>query len=346
MAGIGVNNTYIKADNTPVLNASKGQVTGTPDDIKRVQTALNAAGANLDVDGIWGKKTQDAFQKYGNSALYRSRTDNGVSYGVVNTGNSANWFGTEANRQALNNKHLEADGLTSDEQPVHNIGSAVDLDAFRNKYGQYGMDGTGGVFNKSGFSSNPYYLQSVAGITRNMTNGTALESLSDKAIQRMVESAAPWMNSSYIDPVSGVISSVQGKGMVSLGDVRKAYADMTNQKTEYASGAGRIAAPFATPDYYDGTILNSDLGSKQQDIINQNLSATSGSIPVIGVGAGRWNPNSAAYPTPADNATHNSTPATTTGNTSITTPANTKPAEMTDEEWLKYVAALSGLEGW
>lgn len=294
-------------------------------DIKQVQAALNAAGADLKVDGVWGPKTQAAFEKY---------------RGVVDTG--YNWYGTEANRQRMNTEHLGGMKI----EP-HTISGTADLDAYKEKYGQYGMDGTGGVFNREGYSSNPTFLQQQAGITRGMTRGTPLESLSDKAIQRVVRYGSPWLNNSYIDPVSGVVSSVREAGMVSLGDIRKAYADLTNQQASYSDGVASMAAPFAKPHYYDGQ-LNSDLKSKQKEQLDTNIWAMTtlpgGFFPVVGYNAGRWSPAPplhSAGRAPVQTASDQTERDQTTSDQTVTA-----TNAMTDDEWLRYVARLSGLEGW
>jgi len=185
---------------------------------------------------------------------------------------------------------MQQAGLPSGQQPTYTIRSGEDLDEFRKTYGMYGMDGTGGIFNPAGYSSNPYYLQTVTGITRDMTRGTALENVPDKIIGSLVKRATPWDNDSWIDPATGSTSSVQQEGFYNKGELRRALAELTNQQYQYALGIKNLAAPLASP----GGLGGSDLSALQQAILDVNrqhaAAMDGGHIPAIGVHAGNWQP--------------------------------------------------------
>lgn len=363
MAGIGANNTYQNdaggtmrpTSNQPVKNAQNAMITGTADDIKKVQTALNAAGANLNVDGIWGKNTQAAFQKYGNSALYSEKVPGATKYGTVNSGNGIQFWGTEAERRQKNAAHVAADGLDPNRSMPMFDENWNHIDR-----GYYGADGTGGVFNVAGFSSNPYYLQSEAGITRDMLKGTMLENIPDALLVQMIENHQPWSDTFTYDPNTwGKVYDPGGENSISRQDIRNEYAKLTGQKGYLDGWSGGITAPLAEIPYYNGGDVDiSGLAARQQAILDANAKAMNyygTAKPGNGLfGNIYWTPETleaaiaSGQLTLAPTGTFPTTPQEkpAPSDTTPTTPGNTKPSDMTDEEWLKYVASLSGLEGW
>lgn len=273
-------------------------------DVKKTQQALNAAGANLKLDGVWGPKTQAAYDKYKDVAFYSGQTDAGKTYGIVDTGNAVSPWATEAERQKTNADFVSSFGL----DPMKSY------PAFEGDRGVYGADAMGGVFNPYGYSSNPNYLQGTAGITRDMTKGTILEGLSDLALSTAVKESAPWTLYGYIDPVTGAQSSHQTGNMISMEDVRKAYADLTGQQSTFNG----MLAPFAEVPFYSGSINLSGLPSQQQALLSAN-----------------WTPQAIQA-------------AIDSGKVSNDVPGvePVAPTKRTDEEYERYLRYLLGLEGW
>lgn len=216
--------------------------------VRALQRQLNAAGANLAVDGIWGEKTQAAYQRYGGGAA---------------AGAQAPWT-SEAQRRAANAAHVASFGLDPDKSyPL--------LDG--QERGVYGADGLGGVFNPLGYSSNPNYLYTVAGVTRDQLQGTPLAGFSDLALGSVVSTIVPFANDLYIHPVTGAASSAPAAGMVSLGEARRAYAALTGQQPAMTLGMGGEAAPFVQPQHHTAAQRQQGLAALQQQIIQQRQAA-------------------------------------------------------------------------
>lgn len=220
----------------------------------------------------------------------KSDYSGGIGVGGVGltASNYATPWASKTEADAANNAWMRQAGLMPGEQPVYNIANSADMDNFRKTYGMYGQDGTGGIFNPAGYSSNPYYLQTMTGITRDMTKGTILENVPDKIIGSLVKTATPWDNDSWIDMNTGATYSVQVPGSVNKGELRKALAGLTNQEYQYALGIQNRAAPLVSP----GNLGGSDLSAAQQAILDTNrqhaAAMDGGYIPAIGVNAGLW----------------------------------------------------------
>ena len=216
--------------------------------------------------------------------------------GMASTGNAVSPWQTEAERKAANNAALAPYGLSADTS--YNL-----FDANYNVVApNIGSDGMGGVFNPSGQSSNPYYLQGSIGVNRDQLTGAGISGVSDKALQNAYSVNQSFANDLWVDPVTGSISSAKSANAVSVGDIRKALAGLTGQQYQDSWGA---AAPFVKPGYYDGTNLDtSTMAARQQDLINSLTQRTvaaynaatgqAGQSPSSGVetpttGAGRLN---------------------------------------------------------
>lgn len=192
--------------------------------------------------------------------------------GTVQTGNAISPWEDEKKRKEANNAWLAPYGLSADQS--YNL---FDADGNYINRGALGMDSMGGVFNPSGYSSNPNFLQGTIGVDRNQLAGTSLAGLSDKALQNAytVNGAGnrTFANDLWVDPVSGDISSMKGLNSVSVGDIRQTLAGMTGQQYVDSFGA---AAPFVNPGYYDGKSDNTaDMAVRQQALIAKLLQSPS-----------------------------------------------------------------------
>lgn len=248
--------------------------------VKEMQRQLNASGANLTVDGVWGPKTSAAYSSIG------AGQNSGVA---VQTGNAVSPWQTEAERKAANNAALAPYGLSADKS--YNM-----FDANYNLIApNIGMDGMGGVFDPSGKSSNQNFLQGTIGITRNQLAGTGLENVSDKALQNAYQIDRTFSNDLWVDPITGGISSAKSANSVSVGDIRKALSGLTGQQYVDAWGA---AAPFVKPNYYDGATLDtSGMAARQQDLIN-SLTQQAMSAYKAATGTNTTNPTTGTENTP------------------------------------------------
>jgi len=215
--------------------------------VRALQRQLNAAGANLAVDGVWGPKTQAAYERYGGA---------GASTNLP--------WSNEAERAAVNAAHVASFGLDPDKS--YTLFDGADR-------GVYGADGLGGVFDPRGYSSNPNYLYTVAGVTRDQLRGTALEGFSDLALSSMISNVVPFAADLYIDPVTGAAASAYTTGTVSLGEARRAYAQLTGQQPTMSLGMGGEAAPFAQPQYHTAAERQQGLAAIQKGIIAQRQAA-------------------------------------------------------------------------
>ena len=180
----------------------------------------------------------------------------------VQTGNAVSPWQTEAERRAANNAWLAPYGLSADVSkpidPYSRTGSSA-----------LGMDGMGGVFNPDGYSSNPNFLQGNIGVSRNQLAARGWKTYRTRRFKARIRSTTPetegFANDLWVDPKSGVISSVKGDGYVSVGDIRNTLSGMTGQ--QYADSWG-FAAPFVSPGYYDGKSNNTaDMAARQQELI-------------------------------------------------------------------------------
>lgn len=243
---------YRPVSSAPVKNASRAIATDDADTMSRVQHALRYYAPDLEVTGRYDSATAAAFEKYGNLALYSQYMTGGgapgyMSYGVTNS--DAPFYQTEAQRQSINNEFLSRYGLSAD------VGYRVwNEDGTLNTYKPLGSDGTGGVFAPDGQSSNPYYLQYVAGVDRSQLTGAAATA-SDRAIRaalRMDTQMLFGANDLYVTS-DGWVSNAPTAGSTSVrairDDVLTARGMPTTQNTLYGQFAAEASqpTPLTTP---------------------------------------------------------------------------------------------------
>ena len=197
-----------------------------------------------------------------------SPTVSGVSApkgAMAQTGNAISPWKDEEKRKTANNEYLAKQGLSAD--------ASYRMFDDNGNYVNPGVapDGMGGVLNLQGYSSNPYYLQGMTGVSRDQLAGTGFENISDKALSSAYNVNQTFANDLWVDPKSGVISSMKGDGYVSVGDIRKMFSGKTGQ--QYADAFGS-AAPYVKPDYFDGANPNTGtMAQRQQALIAQMLKA-------------------------------------------------------------------------
>jgi len=210
-----------------------------------------------------------------NNTIFGSGSLVGQSgYGSMSTGNAASPWKDVSERNQANTDHVAPYGLDPNKSTTYQIGGDQSSQLFGSAYG---ADGTGGIFNPQGFSSNPYFLQGEIGVSRDQLKGTGLDGLSDIAL-KMAYTYDGTRDNLYVTP-DGQITSFKSPGAVSVSDVRKVLAPLTGQ-TAYHKGdmLGGLLAPLAKPNYYDpSNPVQNNLAQQQQALINkmmQDLYAT------------------------------------------------------------------------
>ncbi len=198
---------------------------------KAVQRALN-----VPLTGVWDEATKQAFYERGDEALYSDvyTDENGNTvkkYGTVYTGNAVAPWTTEKERKKSISDHIAKDG------------------------GQYlGFDGMGGVFDLAGYSSNDYFLQGTAGVTREQLKGTAAENANDIMIQAALRADPIFAQSDgfYVNP-DGMFGNIQLPGGISSKAILEAIAkargvelirDQYLPAVGYFNGTGWEDAPY------------------------------------------------------------------------------------------------------
>ncbi len=200
-------------------------------EIKAVQRALGTAQT-----GVWDAATKQAFYERGDEALYSDvyTDENGNAvrkYGTVYTGNAVAPWTTEKERKKKIAAHIAKDG------------------------GQYlGFDGMGGVFDLAGYSSNDYFLQGTAGVTREQLKGTAAENANDVMIQAALRADPIFAQSDgfYVNP-DGMFGNIKMPGGISSKAILEAIASARGVELKrdqylpavgYFNGTGWEDAPY------------------------------------------------------------------------------------------------------
>lgn len=244
----------------------------------QLQALLKQNSQNVNaVDGTW-KDSDNAALKNAGANTFQATNEQKTNYGWVNSGNTVPWYSSEADRVKQNAAHMAKDGIAFNtvtdnlgrQYQTWNPGSGGsfdDITARKKQYGAFGKaDSTGGVFNKAGMSSNPYYLQATVGVSRDRINQEAPEiaGLSDLMLQRAYEAGTTGTNQAlnfddyYVTP-DGQVGTLAGtEGAVKIGDIRAALGRLTGQQTKMGGGfnAG-LSAQFVKPDFYNPYADNS-----------------------------------------------------------------------------------------
>ena len=259
------------------------------------------------------------------------------------------WYTDEWDRQRQNAQQYAKAGINYElkEDPVTGI-PAINY-ALGQNIGAIAADPTGGTYDYYGYSNNPNFLKATIGLTRDQVEANeTLAGLSDRALYEiytqgmqnynpvtggMFENGSLYGNL-YYNPYSqnnselvfggGGISSFKGNGAVSVADVRKALAELTNQKATYAEDLGGwwggTLVPFVKPDYY---APNADLGARQQsEIIDPYVQKIMAMLSSQGGSGGAV----ASAPSNGSSSSDN-------------TPETTKPSAY-DEELRKYIQQM------
>lgn len=198
------------------------------------------------------------------------------------------WYTDEWDRQRQNAQQYANAGIQYELKADPKTGLPSITYAQGQNIGAIDADPTGGTYDYYGYSNNPNFLKATIGLTRDQINqDERLAGLSDRALYEIYshgqQSYNPitggifengWLGTGlYWNPYdSGVgfggggISSVNGANAVSVTDVRKALAELTGQKENYAETElggwwGGTPIPFVKADYYGD---NSNRGARQQ----------------------------------------------------------------------------------
>jgi hypothetical protein len=207
---------------------------------------------------------------YGGGNLVGQNPD---MYGYLETGNAISPWKDIAERNAANAAWVAQWGLDPSQSRTFTIGgNGGGFDLF-SANGAYGADGTGGIFNPLGFSSNPYYLQGQIGVSRDQLKGTALEGVSDAALNAAYQYDG-YRDNLYVTP-DGKVTSIPSPDAVSISAIRKVLAPMTGQQAYYKGDMiGGLLAPLAKPNFYNpANSASNNLGAAQQQAINQWLTS-------------------------------------------------------------------------
>ena len=230
----------------------------------QLQALLKQNGQNVNaVDGTW-KDSDNAALKNAGANTFQATNEQKTNYGWVNSGNTVPWYSSEADRVKQNAAHMAKDGIAFN-TVTDNLGRQYQT--WNPGSGAFGKaDSTGGVFNKAGMSSNPYYLQATVGVSRDRINQEAPEiaNVSDLMLQRAYEAGQGAWNGGlnfddyYVTP-SGQVGTLAGtEGAVRVGDIREALARLTGQQTKMGGGFnGGLSAAFVKPDFYNPYADNS-----------------------------------------------------------------------------------------
>lgn len=232
----------------------------------QLQALLKQNGQNVNtVDGTW-KDSDNAALKNAGANAFQPTNEQKTNFGWVNSGNTVPWYSSEADRVKQNAAHLANDGIAFN-TVTDNLGRQYQTWQHDPSNGAFGKsDSTGGVFNKAGMSSNPYYLNATIGVSRDRINTEAPEiaGLSDLMLQRAYEAGTTGTNQAlnfddyYVTP-GGQVGTLAGtEGAVRIGDIREALARLTGQQTKMGGGfnAG-LSAQFVKPDFYNPYADNS-----------------------------------------------------------------------------------------
>lgn len=297
-------------------------------DASNTQNNMNLQGilknydSSIQVDGNWKDSDTAALKKYGQTALHYM--GNGT-YGYV-AGNGVPWYSSEADRAAKNEEQVRKSGITyktvTDEK-----GRTYQTWDTNQDLGELEADSTGGMFDRWGYSNNPYYLQTVIGLSREQVNqNPVLAGLSDKVLETAYNQNQPYANSLYYHD-GGMVSNA--KSDISIGEIREALAELTGQKATGDGWWGGTSFGFVSPDYYNPYTDTGDTpnyGTRQYEEII---------APMI-----------AQYEAAA--AANSSSPSSKTSSTTTTTgkeSATAKTQEEIDEELRRYIASLLKLGG-
>lgn len=205
-------------------------------------------------DGAWGKQSQAALEaRYGAGAdplsVYKNTYTANSAYTDGNTAGqnspsanaSAGWPSSDAVRKIANDAWLTKSG----------IDPSARYQWDDKRLGAMGADGTGGVFNPDGYSSNPYFLQTATGVSREQLKGTVAEALSDKAIwMALQQDPMDLMQGmkSYVTYNGSMVSNQPGVKGVDVLAVRNAVADARGFAPTVSVGMGRIPTPLDKVD--------------------------------------------------------------------------------------------------
>lgn len=248
-------------------NWNQAQYNGADDkeQTMQLQALLKQNGQNVNVDGTW-KDSDNAALKNAGSNTFQATNEQKTNYGWVNSGNTVPWYSSEADRVKKNAAHMAKDGIAFN-TVTDNLGRQYQTWQPNSSNGAFGKsDSTGGVFNKAGYSSNPYYLQATIGVSRDRINAEAPEiaGISDLMLQRAYEAGSGLWNGGmnfddyYVTPDGHVGTLAGTEGAVRVGDIRNALGRLTGQQTKMGGGFnGGISAAFVKPDFYNPYADNS-----------------------------------------------------------------------------------------
>lgn len=258
-------------------NWNQAQYNGANDkeQTMQLQALLKNGGQNVSVDGVW-KDSDNAALKNAGADTFQATNRQKTNYGWVNSGNTVPWYSSEADRVKRNAAHLAKDGVAFN-TVTDDMGRSYQTWQSNANNGAFGKsDSTGGVFNKAGMSSNPYYLNAVIGASRDQVEATPeIAGISDLMLQRAYEAGQgdDWggglnFDDYYVTP-SGKVGTLAGtEGAVRIGDIREALAKLTGQQTKMGGGFnGGISAAFVKPDFYNpyaGNASPANYGERQK----------------------------------------------------------------------------------
>lgn len=246
-----------KISGAAVKNAAYATVSQDTAAIREMQRALSYYAPEVSVTGVYDKATADAFEKYGNRALYSAKRTDGngnaiVSYGTVQSGNAVSPWQTEEQRRNANNAHLARYGLNGEE-----VYPLYDTAGNRLDYGSMGHDGMGGVYDPEGYSSNPYFLMANAGVSRGQLTGAAAQA-SDKSIKMALEIDPALLGRDLYVTNGGGVSAAYTPGSISVNAIRNEIASLRGIAATEKLGMGTVAAEIPKPEYYAPSVSAGD----------------------------------------------------------------------------------------